>query len=194
MIDQANVGAVTRTLTIIGWLNQYFDRTDLKGAEIGVFIGYVTKNLLWLQPRLHLLMVDQWAPIDPNCTNATSGDDLAVLPVNNWTWVYAYAITNTELYADRRTILRGDSVAMADKVEDESLDFVFIDADHTYEGCLRDLKAWIPKVKPDGLIIGHDIDSPNYPKWGVRRAVAKIGIETPILGGDHTWCFQMKSL
>jgi cephalosporin hydroxylase len=40
--------------------------------------------------------------------------------------------------------------------EDESLDFVFIDASHEYEDVLDDLNAWYPKVKKGGTIAGHD--------------------------------------
>ena len=38
------------------------------------------------------------------------------------------------------------------------VDFVFVDADHSTEGVLRDLTAWAPKVRPGGLIVGHDIN------------------------------------
>ena len=42
------------------------------------------------------------------------------------------------------------------------------DADHSYRGCLADLAAWVPCVKPGGLIIGDDYGHPRYP--GVARA------------------------
>jgi predicted O-methyltransferase YrrM len=40
--------------------------------------------------------------------------------------------------------------------EDNSLDFVFIDAGHDYESVKKDLNAWYPKVKNGGIIAGHD--------------------------------------
>ena len=47
-----------------------------------------------------------------------------------------------------------------------SLDFVFIDAEHTFEAVVSDIRAWLPKVKHGGCIAGHDLD------WdGVKRAV-----------------------
>lgn len=51
--------------------------------------------------------------------------------------------------------------------EDESLDFVFIDAAHDYESVKKDINAWYPKVKKTGVIAGHDY------AWGegVRQAV-----------------------
>lgn len=40
--------------------------------------------------------------------------------------------------------------------EDESLDFVFIDASHDEESFTKDLDAWLPKVRKGGVIAGHD--------------------------------------
>jgi hypothetical protein len=62
--------------------------------------------------------------------------------------------------------VRSDSAEAAGAYLDGSLDFVFIDADHSYEGVRRDLAAWWPKVKPTGVLAGHD-----YDEKGVRKAV-----------------------
>lgn len=40
--------------------------------------------------------------------------------------------------------------------EDDSLDGVFIDADHTYEAVKRDVENWLPKVRKGGILAGHD--------------------------------------
>jgi hypothetical protein len=52
--------------------------------------------------------------------------------------------------------IRMDSAEAAGLYEDGSLDFVFIDADHSYEGVKRDIIAWLPKVKNGGVLAGHD--------------------------------------
>ena len=52
---------------------------------------------------------------------------------------------------------------------DGSLDFVYIDAEHTFEAVSADIRLWLPKIKPGGAIGGHDYDSAKHP--GVRRAV-----------------------
>jgi ubiquinone/menaquinone biosynthesis C-methylase UbiE len=55
--------------------------------------------------------------------------------------------------------------------EDESLDFVFIDASHEYEDVKSDILAWLPKVKKGGILAGHDyIDA--FP--GVINAVNEV--------------------
>jgi predicted O-methyltransferase YrrM len=61
-----------------------------------------------------------------------------------------------------------ESVLAAGHYKNESLDFIFIDADHTYEGVLADLCAWYPKLKPGCLMAGHDFNS-DWP--GVVQAV-----------------------
>jgi hypothetical protein len=53
-------------------------------------------------------------------------------------------------------ILDGDTVAMADRVPDGSLVFCYVDAAHDYESVKRDLAAWEPKLRRDGIMAGHD--------------------------------------
>ena len=54
------------------------------------------------------------------------------------------------------TPVREKSVDAARKFAPSSLDILFIDGDHSFEGCYADLIAWTPKVKPGGRILGHD--------------------------------------
>lgn len=56
----------------------------------------------------------------------------------------------------------------ASHFEDKSLDFVFLDADHVYESISKDIEAWLPKIKPGGILAGHDY-VPIHP--GVIQAV-----------------------
>jgi predicted O-methyltransferase YrrM len=50
----------------------------------------------------------------------------------------------------------------------QPLDYLYVDADHSYGGVLADLRAWVPHVKPGGLILGDDYGSDIYP--GVKQA------------------------
>lgn len=56
--------------------------------------------------------------------------------------------------------IRAHSPEISYSYPNESLDFVFIDGDHSYEGVYNDIKAWMPKLKIGGIIAGHDY------KWG----------------------------
>jgi hypothetical protein len=46
---------------------------------------------------------------------------------------------------------------------------VFIDANHNYEYVKKDIAKYTPKLKPAGLLTGHDIDYP-----GVNKAVNEV--------------------
>lgn len=48
------------------------------------------------------------------------------------------------------------------------IDFLYIDADHSYAGVNADLYRWAPHVKPGGLLAGDDYGHPRYP--GVKQA------------------------
>jgi predicted O-methyltransferase YrrM len=50
------------------------------------------------------------------------------------------------------------------KFSDKSCDFIFIDADHTYESVFKDISAWYPKLKLSGVLAGHDIFAPDIQK------------------------------
>lgn len=56
----------------------------------------------------------------------------------------------------------------AAKVWSGPIDFLYVDADHSYEGVSADLQAWVPHVKPGGLIVGDDYGNAIYP--GVKEA------------------------
>ena len=67
---------------------------------------------------------------------------------------------------DMLQIIEGDSAESADQFAYESLDAIFIDAAHDYDSVVKDLAAWYPKLRPDGIFCGHD-----YPHWEVKKAV-----------------------
>lgn len=75
--------------------------------------------------------------------------------------LYSDFIRNIEPLKDIITPIRLTSTQASHLYEDESLDFVFIDADHTKEGFCADLNCWYPKVKMGGVIAGHDYDYPQ---------------------------------
>lgn len=53
-------------------------------------------------------------------------------------------------------LFRADSLTLAQFIPDESLDFVYIDANHHYFEVRADIDAWLPKVRKGGIIAGHD--------------------------------------
>lgn len=63
---------------------------------------------------------------------------------------------------------------------DETPDFVFIDANHTYDDVRADIRAWLPKVKPGGILAGHDYSPEMFP--GVCKAVDELLPERRVAG------------
>lgn len=78
--------------------------------------------------------------------------------------------------------LKGLSWEMADNFEDGTVDFVFIDADHEYTSVVKDITAWLPKIRKGGMISGHDYNNP----CGVKQAVTEL-IEDFQLSSDGVW-------
>ncbi|RPH29499.1 class I SAM-dependent methyltransferase [Buttiauxella warmboldiae] len=71
-------------------------------------------------------------------------------------------------------IKRGLSIEMASDFADQSLDWIYIDTDHSYETTIRELCLYAPKLKVGGIISGHDYTMGNFIKWyryGVIEAV-----------------------
>jgi len=79
-------------------------------------------------------------------------------------------------------VIEADSSAGAANVPDGSLAFVFIDAAHDYASVKADIAAWLPKLKPDGLMAGHDAEFPD-----VARAVKEAFPEAHRAGSVWMW-------
>jgi hypothetical protein len=63
---------------------------------------------------------------------------------------------NIEGYEDRGIMVRASSKKASEMFEDESLDFIFIDANHAYDFVVEDINLWFPKLKKGGVFSGHD--------------------------------------
>ena len=61
--------------------------------------------------------------------------------------------------------------------DDKSLDLVFIDAGHSFEDVVADIKAWLPKVRDYGFIAGHDYSWDDEVKRAVHSMFPTISIE-----------------
>jgi hypothetical protein len=152
-------------------LNREFgQRAEFFGAEIGVYKGVSTRVLLERFPHCRLLLVDPWKTWDEDTSYGKSSGMQPKTQVD-WNTVYTQALENIGPATHRCRVMRMTSELAAAQVPDKSLDFVFIDADHTYEATKRDIELWLPKVKT--IIIGHDYNGKGDRAgcWGVKRAV-----------------------
>jgi hypothetical protein len=146
-------------------------------AEIGVARGDFSQDILTMARPDHLVLIDYWkegrrghgvAPVG-GARTMQEGSDLA----------YVKSRFASEIEAGTVRLLRDWSWDGLTQLEDNSLDWVYIDAGHDFDSVSKDLEAALPKLKPGGIIAGHD-----YVRWGrfgyrcgVIEAVAKFCIE-----------------
>ena len=69
---------------------------------------------------------------------------------------YVETIQNINGYEDRGIMVRATSKTASEIFEDESLDFIYIDANHAYDFVVEDINLWFPKLKKGGIFSGHD--------------------------------------
>lgn len=120
--------------------------------------------------------VDTWAGTeDPDEKAAQSEYRNEPTILNNT--LYETFLKNTDRVSHVINPIKSSSTKAAPLYKDESLDFVFIDACHTYNCVDADIKAWLPKIKINGILAGHDIyhapvrqaveeNIPDYQKHG----------------------------
>lgn len=141
----------THTLVVSDLIQQYADGGI--GAEIGVYQGDTSRHILATTKTKMLYMVDQYLrDYDPSQWMYSNKRDPKGNPDQDHDNVQ---LSFSSQFSGRFALLRESSQDAAKEL-DVPLDFVFIDADHRYEHVLPDLEAWIPKVRPGGLIMGHD--------------------------------------
>lgn len=80
---------------------------------------------------------------------------------------------------------KASSLTASKKFDNHLFDFIYIDADHSYESVKQDLTIWLPKIKPSGWIGGHDYNNNNFP--GVKQAIDEILGSVNISFGDTSW-------
>lgn len=137
-------------------LAKYFNDLGFKtGAEIGVLGGGYSLKLLGAIPELKLYCIDSWGI-----------NEIKFGHYHN----RKYAEAKLRLGGHPETVLIKDFSLNAVKTFNlNSLDFVFIDANHSFDFVMRDIIEWGARVKRGGIISGHDYLSSG--RTGVKDAV-----------------------
>ena len=132
------------------WIQIINQTSPKKVAEIGVWKGDFSAQILSQCPSIEkYLMIDPWANL-PDWNKPFNVNTEA------FTEVYEEAMRKTEFASSKRVVLQGRTKDIIDEIDDESLDFVYIDGDHTLRGITMDLILILPKIRPGGLIAGDD--------------------------------------
>jgi predicted O-methyltransferase YrrM len=118
--------------------------------ELGVWRGDFAAHMLSKCPSIkRYYLLDPWRPLPEwnkpfNASTAVFDD------------AYNATLEKTRFAADRVTILRGTTVEVIDRIADGSLDFAYVDGDHTLRGIAIDLINTYPKLRAGGWLAGDD--------------------------------------
>jgi hypothetical protein len=137
------------------------------GVEVGVKAGVFSERLLADWRGRHLISVDPWAESDEGYVNL---DNVAQDVHDGF---YAETLGRLERFGARSSVWRMIGEEAAARIPHHSLDFVYLDARHDYESVRADLAAWHPKLRPGGILAGHDYIDGVFEngEFGVRSAV-----------------------
>lgn len=128
-------------------LAKYFAELGYElGAEIGVLSGSYAAELCKQNPSLHLICVDMW---DLNPSRYKGFRERK----------YEQAVQTLEPYNCH--LLKGFSLDMVQYFTNESLDFVYIDANHHFDHVMQDIIQWGRRVRKGGIIAGDDYSAPD---------------------------------
>ena len=158
---------------------------DIVGAEVGVHRGLTFCTFLQMCPNIKTLHgVDCYLPSQSEPTEDYIMDEKEAEFVK----MIAFHNIKYSGFSDKVIFHEKDSVDAANEIEDESLDFVFLDAAVTSDELFRDLYAWYPKVKIGGLIAGHDWNV--LAKDHLDKFRFLLQIASPLSTFDNVWIWK----
>jgi hypothetical protein len=165
-------------------------------VEVGSWKGrsssYMAVEIINSKKKIRFDCVDTWDGSDEHIDPNSYAFNPKILEDPNW--LYEEFLKNVSPVQEIINPVRKKSNLASFDYDDRSLDFVFIDAGHSYENVKEDITSWFPKIKIGGFIAGHDYS----PKWpSVVQAVDEflsLPIFTPnqvnIYENQFVWCLR----
>jgi len=120
-------------------------------VELGSFTGASTITMLphVIKNNGKMYCVDLWHELDQECTC----NDI----YNNYDVINIFRENIKAVGGENHVIMVvGDSISPVREFANHSVDILFADADHRYDGVKRDIFSWYSKVKNGGIIMSHD--------------------------------------
>jgi hypothetical protein len=121
-------------------------------VEIGVNKGHYAQKMLSQWDGNRYVLIDPWTPAPTheyvdiaNADRQSQHDE-----------VFREAIRNVSPYGKRAVFIKDTSLGAAALMVNSSVDVVYIDGLHHYQGVMDDIHAWWPKIKAGGIMAGHD--------------------------------------
>lgn len=140
------------------------------GVEVGSFKGEFASEIVKRWDGT-LFMIDVWRELGKEYIDTSNH-------INFEGGVYGECMRNIKGFEDRAIMIRATSEVACNFFEDNSLDFVYIDANHAYEFVRQDINLWFPKVKKGGMVMGHDYlkmdwANPPFAENGIDKHIWK---------------------
>jgi len=172
-------------------LPELINKMELKkGIELGTAFGGHSESILEKTNIHKLYTIDAYTKFDDSTDNFYwDGIPYDQADYDN---MYSFTVERLSKFGDRCMLLKGKTGSSYPQIN-TPLDFIFIDALHTYDGVLNDLERWYAEIRIGGLISGHDYNHPNFP--GVTKAVDEFsGLKNCniIECEGHIWYFIKK--
>jgi hypothetical protein len=144
------------------------------GSWMGCSASYMGVEIANSEKSIKFDCIDEWSDY------VKDGLFLKNMPNNPGDFVHNLFLENTAPVKQYINPVKSTSVEAANLYSDNSLDFVFIDANHVYEAVCIDIATWYPKVKSGGFIAGHD-----YKDEPVKHAVNTVI-------GENNYLFDLR--
>jgi SAM-dependent methyltransferase len=177
--EDAHLAALT---TLAKHMGSLVGNRPLRMLEVGSWVGESAIALLGGAPKgSELFCVDTWEGTSSDATHLWA----RIEPPFPW------FLKNLEgLIGVSVKPIKGHSLDVAASfAESQDLDLVFIDADHTYDACRADIRAWIRHVAPTGILCGHDYGLRQLPgvKVAVDEFAEEFGLHVTVITGTSIW-------
>jgi hypothetical protein len=161
-------------------------KLDFKmGVEVGVERGLYSETLCRENPQMKIYGVDPWESLDKCKLHPLQERTENHSSQTRCDKYYEEAVRRLTPYPNSK-ILKEYSVTAVKKFADNSLDFVYIDANHQYQFVLNDITMWNQKVKTGGIISGHDYY--NTAQGNPRKLRVKLAVD------DYLKIFRIEPL
>lgn len=131
-----------------------------KIVELGCWKGksssYLAVQSFNLQKDFELHFVDTWG----GSPEHFESEEFSNAITENQDLIYNEFISNISKVDYPYHVHRMTSLEAADLFENNSLDFVYFDTNHSFAYVTQELKKWYPKLKQGGVLAGHDYNGP----------------------------------
>ena len=146
-------------------------------AEVGCYAGESTKMFLDSKKIDMMYAIDIWDDVLSVYENIENNHDFNLVEERFDENVKGFNVTKLKMTFEKASDLL------------PKLDVIYIDANHDYEYVKKDIKVSIEKIKPNGIICGHDY---NTETPGVIEAVNEFFGKPDVVFSDSSWLVYLK--